>query len=103
MRERKFTEDFGCMYRVKEYFSELDNQIKKFGEDNEKNPAVQNLKKKREELFWVVREINRTDLQFLYYLHKLEQVKPHRMLSSLRKMYEAQEEVFALCGKDCEE
>ncbi len=100
---RKIAEDFGCMYRIKEYFSELDSQIKKFGEGNEDNSAVQELKKKREALFWTVRELNRTDLQILYYLHNLEQVKPYKILSALKKLHEAQEELFVLCKSDCED
>lgn len=99
---KKLAEDFGCMYRIRDYFSELDSQIKKFGEGNEDNPAVQELKKKREGLFWTVRELNRTDLQILYYLHNLEQVKPHNILSAFKKLYEAQEELFALFENGCQ-
>ena len=92
----KQKEDFGCMYRIREYFGEMDRQIEKFGGDG-KNSAVEELKKKREELFWTVRELNRTDLQILYYLHGLQQVKAHTLLATLKKMYEAQEELLALC------
>ena len=92
-------EDFGCMYRIREYFSEMDSQIKRFGVGEAENSAVEELKKKREELYRTVRELNRTDLQILYYLRGLQQIKAHTVLSALKKLYNAQEELLALCQK----
>ena len=89
-------EDFGCMYRIREYFSEMDRQIEKFDDGKGENSAVEKLKKTREGLFWTVRELNRTDLQILYYLHSLEQIKAHQLLSALKKLYAAQGELFAI-------
>lgn len=95
-------EDFGCMYRIKEYFSEMDSQIKRFDCGEGKNPALEELKKKRKAMYKIVRELNRTDLQILYYLHNLQQIRPHQMLSALKKTHDAQAELFALLYEDSE-
>jgi len=54
-------EDFGCMYRIKEYFSDMDSQIKRFDCGTGENPAVEELKQKRKAMYEIVRELNRTD------------------------------------------
>ncbi|MBQ8405733.1 MAG: hypothetical protein IJX09_03680 [Clostridia bacterium] len=92
-------EDFGCMYRIKEYFSDMDSQIKRFDCGTGENPAVEELKQKRKAMYEIVRELNRTDLQILYYLHNLQLIKPHKILSALKKVYQSQEELLGLCGQ----
>ena len=92
-------EDFGCMYRIKEYFSDMDSQIKRFDCGTGENPAVEELKQKRKAMYKIVRELNRTDLQILYYLHNLQLIKPHKILSALKKVYQSQEELLGLCGQ----
>ena len=89
-RAKKNAEAFGKIWQLKEYFNEMDRTIEAFDKTEEKNPTVEELKKKRNELFKTAMEISRTDLQIVYYVHSLEQIRDHQIFNTLKKLFNAQ-------------
>lgn len=89
-RTQKNAETFGKIWQLREYFNEMDRTIEAFDKTEEKNPTVEELKKKRRELFQTAMEIDRTDLQIIYYVHNLERMRDYQILNALRKLFNAQ-------------
>ncbi len=80
-------EDIFCgMPHLRAYFQEMDRMIKKY----KGAPAVDELKIKRSALLKTAKEIQRTDLQLLYYIHHYERIYPHTVLHAFQKLFIAQ-------------
>lgn len=94
------TEMFYGMVRLRDYFQEMDRTISKFDQGEGNSPALKELKEKRKNLFQTAKNMDRTDLQLIYYLHKLEKIYPHQMLHALQKLVNAQEEVIGLMRRE---
>ncbi len=78
------------------YFREMDKTIKAFSPEEGKNGEVEALKKKRSEMLRFVKEMDRVDLQILYYLHSVQRIRPLQLLTALKNLVEAQEELSSL-------
>ncbi|MBQ8394905.1 MAG: hypothetical protein IJX49_04965 [Clostridia bacterium] len=98
MNKKQVTEKemFYGMARLRDYFQEIDRTISKFDQGEGSCSALKALKEKRRNLFQTAKNMDRTDLQLIYYLHKLEKIYPHQMLHALQKLVNAQEEVKGL-------
>lgn len=79
--------------RLKEYFQEMDRAIKTFSPIEGKSVGVEELKQKRKALLQTFKEMNRTDLQLLYYVHHFDRIYPHTILNAIKKLFAAQSEL----------
>ncbi len=86
-------EIFCGMPRLKSYFQEMDRTIRTFAPSEGKSEGIEELRRKRAALLRTAKEIDRTDLQLLYYLHHLERLHPSKVLSAVKKLFLAQEEL----------
>ncbi len=72
-------------------FSRLDKDIRYYSNGQWKeNTTKERLIKKRSELFTIVKELDLSDLSFLYYLKNIESLKKRRILKKLRAHYQSQ-------------
>lgn len=93
-KEKTLTrEEILCgMPRIKAYFREMDQTISAFEPQEGKSEGIEELKKKRRTLLALIKDLDRTDLQTLYYIHNLSKIKPYHVLKALKKLFAAQEE-----------
>lgn len=88
--------------RLKEYFQEIDRTIKTFLPMEGKSAGVEELKQKRKALLQTFKEMNRTDLQLLYYVHHFDRIYPHVLLNAIKKLFDAQTELKNLLSNQKE-
>ena len=79
--------------RLKDYFQEMDRTIKTFSPIEGKSVGVEELKQKRKALLQTFKEMNRTDIQLLYYVHHFDRIYPHTLLNAIKKLFTAQMEL----------
>ena len=89
-------EIFCGMPHLKDYFHNQERLIRKFGEGNGENPAVEALKQKEEILLKTARQMDIEDLRVVYYVHNIKKMKPYRIVEMLRKTNDAVEEILNL-------
>ncbi len=85
----------GMPYLLK-YFKEMDRTIKTFSPQTGKCEEIEAIKKKRRDLLKTAKELDRTDLQIIYYLRRSHKIQPRTLLLSLKRLIQAQEEVESL-------
>ena len=93
MKKKSLTVDemFCGMPHLRDYFKEMDRTIRKFG--TVENPAVEELKEKKQVLIETAQNMRRTDLQLIYYVQNFDKVYPHTLLNALKKLFNAQNEL----------
>ncbi len=95
------TKEIFCgMPRLYVYFREMDSTIKKFSPTDGKSEGIEELKIRRRELLKVAKGMDRIDLQILYYLHRLQRLRPMQLLCALKKLFAAQGELADLIKEE---
>ncbi len=85
---------FCGMPHVVHYFQTTERRIKKFKTMEGREEEAEQLKKEKQRLFNRAKEIDKLDLEILYYIHKLASISPLKIKCSLERMYEAQQELI---------
>ncbi len=98
MEKKKLTtkEIFCGMPFLQRYFCELERKIRIFTPEGGKCGEVEKLKEKRKNLLFTAKNMDMGDLEILYYLHRLQRVRPMQILNLLKKMSDTQDELSAL-------
>lgn len=104
MKKKKLsTQEMFCgMPRLKDYFMEMDRTIRAFSPKEGVSEGIEDLKKKRKELWETVEQMDSTDLRIIYYLHKQKRINSLEVVNSLKKLFLSQEELKALLKAESE-
>ncbi len=90
-------EEFFCgMPRLYAYFSRLEREIKRYSPNEGQSEGVEELKKKKKALMQTAKGIDCMDLQILYYLHRLQRVRPMQLFYALKRIVDAQDALSSL-------
>ena len=88
MKEKEWTgkEMFCGMPYLRRYFCAMDSEIKRFGQGEGVNPAVEKRKAERAALLQTVRNMDIEDLRVVQYVHTIKKLKPYRVAQILKKI-----------------
>ncbi len=90
---------FAEMTALKVYFKDMDGKIRHLRGQEGKEEELERLKKKRTALYETAKYMGSEELQILYYLRQLKRIDSYHVLTALKKLCEAQEEMLALIKK----
>ncbi len=91
---------FAGMPFICSYFKDMDGKIRHLRQVGGKEEEVERLKKKRSALYERAKYMDSYDLQMIYYAHAIKRIDSYRFLDALKKLYEAQEELLSLVGRE---